>query len=98
MGQRRRGSPLNLSDKRCCWMRASGPPPELPGDSASRNRIHKWQKEAATHGGAFPAPVGKPNPRQNRLSSSESWLRLRRSGTFKEGLWGSQWVSFCTPR
>jgi hypothetical protein len=44
----------------------------------------RFAKEAATHGGAFPAPIDKPNLRPNRLSSSESWFRLRRSGTLKK--------------
>lgn len=82
MGQRRRFTPEFKRQAVQLLNAGQRPAAEIARElGIPRNRLYKWQKAMATHGGPFQARDAKPNPRQNWRDCGASWRGSRRSGT-----------------
>lgn len=83
MGQRRRFTPEFKRQAVELLKAGQRPAAEIARElGIPRNRLYKWQKEVAAHGGAFPGSGRQAEPVADSPASSESWRGSPRSETF----------------
>ena len=73
MGQRRRFTPEFKRQAVLLLNAGQRPAAEIARElGVPRNRLYKWQKDVAAHGGHSRGPVGKRSRRPNWRASSEN--------------------------